>query len=267
MRGHQRDITPSCGPDVWLRLIGQFAAYRAGRALPAIAVGSRKTRTLLALLAIHRGRWLSVNQIIEVLWDDLPRQPVNNIATLISRLRGTLGRDIVVGGRDGYRLGDRTQVDLHVAAKLVDVAETRLAVRQPGQALAAARRAVDLLDDKLAVPDDGLWAALAHRLHTEALRRARHTVAEAALDSGLPHAAQAAAADATAADPIDEAGYRLLMRAHDAAGEPARALVTYQRLRTTLSTELGVDPAAPSRDLHAAILRGNAAPDRGPRPY
>jgi DNA-binding SARP family transcriptional activator len=47
----------------------------------------------------------------------------------------------------------------------------------------------------------------------------------------------------------------MLMRAHAAAGEPARALLAYQRLRTTLAFELGADPAAQTRDLHLAILR------------
>jgi DNA-binding SARP family transcriptional activator len=45
------------------------------------------------------------------------------------------------------------------------------------------------------------------------------------------------------------------MRAYHMAGEPARALSAYERLRTTLATELGIDPSAPTRDLHVAILR------------
>jgi DNA-binding SARP family transcriptional activator len=45
------------------------------------------------------------------------------------------------------------------------------------------------------------------------------------------------------------------MRADHAAGEPARALQTYERLRTTLATELGVDPAPATRAVHMTILR------------
>ncbi|MFD1545765.1 ATP-binding protein, partial [Nonomuraea guangzhouensis] len=60
---------------------------------------------------------------------------------------------------------------------------------------------------------------------------------------------------AVAADPFDEAAQRLLMRAHGAAGEPARALLAYERLRDILAAELGTDPAAETRAVHLAILR------------
>ena len=46
------------------------------------------------------------------------------------------------------------------------------------------------------------------------------------------------------------------MRAYVARGEPARALSAYERLRADLASELGVDPAPQTRDLHTAVLRG-----------
>nr|BFE77607.1 hypothetical protein GCM10020093_002080 [Planobispora longispora] len=49
------------------------------------------------------------------------------------------------------------------------------------------------------------------------------------------------------------------MRAHEAAGEPGRALAAYERLRETLAEELGADPARITRDLHEAILRERTA--------
>ena len=79
-----------------------------------------------------------------------------------------------------------------------------------------------------------------------------------ALRAGRPRRAQVLAEAAIAADPLDEGACRLLMRACVAAGEPARAILAYQRLRTTLATELGIDPTVESSDLHVAILRANA---------
>jgi DNA-binding SARP family transcriptional activator len=95
-------------------------------------------------------------------------------------------------------------------------------------------------------------------MQTGLLRRGRHVAAECALRVGQPARAQALAESSVEADPMDERAYGMLMRAHDALGEPARALLAYERLRKTLATELGTGPVAALRDLHVGILRANA---------
>src|SRR5215475_12863636 len=100
-----------------LCLAGEFTVRRDGSELPASAVGSRKARQLLKLLAVHRGSRVNVDRICSVLWGDAaPQRPAENVATLVSRLRGLLGADVVAGDRGGYRLGDAVVVDLDVAA-------------------------------------------------------------------------------------------------------------------------------------------------------
>jgi DNA-binding SARP family transcriptional activator len=91
-------------------------------------------------------------------------------------------------------------------------------------------------------------------MHSTLPRGARHTAAELALRVGDFRLARTTADAAVAADPFDEPATRLLMRAHLAGGEPARALIAYERLRTTLATELGIDPTDATRDLHLTIL-------------
>ena len=85
--------------------------------------------------------------------------------------------------------------------------------------------------------------------HTDLLRRARHATAQAALAAGDARAAVAAAEAAVRADPLDEVAYRALLNALNSAGEPARALTAYERLRRTLARQLGVDPATATRQL------------------
>ncbi|MFB9880294.1 AAA family ATPase [Planobispora siamensis] len=249
--------------EIELRLVGTLAVSRAGAVLPSAAVGSRQARTLLALLAVRRGRLVPADGIAEVLWDGAPpSRPAQNLATLVSRLRMTFGPDVIVGGRGGYRLGPRVAVDLDRAAALAGEAETRLTGGEPALALAAARGAADMLAAAgvLADQPDALWAEPARTSQAELLRRARHAAAEAALQTRNPAEAVAAAEAAIRADPLDEAAHRLLMRAHEAAGEAGRALAAYERLRSTLAEELGADPARATRDLHEAILRERPAP-------
>lgn len=245
-------------PWTWLRLVGEFAVGRGDRRLASAEVGSRKARTLLALLAVERGRVVAVDRVVDVLWgSNPPRRELANIATLVSRLRAVLGPDVVVGRGHAYRLGPSIAVDLVEAAHLVSEAETRLAGAEPTRALEVASRAVAMLGGGAVLQDqpNADWAGAARDVHVELLRRARHAVADAAWRRGDIRAACAAAEAAAMADPLDERAHRMLMCASHAAGEPGRALAVYGRLRATLSRELGVDPAPATRELHIAILR------------
>src|SRR5262245_59774635 len=102
---------------VTIRLSGTFAVLRDSTA--DAGLGSRKARRLLMFLAVDHRRTVPVDRIVDVLSPDGPPQrPADNVATLVSRLRAALGTDVIVGNRDGYRLGT-AHVDLHEAAGLI----------------------------------------------------------------------------------------------------------------------------------------------------
>jgi DNA-binding SARP family transcriptional activator len=56
-------------------------------------------------------------------------------------------------------------------------------------------------------------------------------------------------------EPFREQAYVLLMRAHVDSGNNAEALATYGRLRSTLATELGADPAPTTEAAYLDVLR------------
>jgi DNA-binding SARP family transcriptional activator len=245
--------------DVLIRLAGPFSVTRDGTPYGKGVIGG-KARTLLKLLAVERGRTVEIDRIVEVLWNgDPPKRPADNVATLVSRLRRTLGSGSIAGGREGYRLGiaPAVNVDLDDAATLIAEAERLLTGDEPAIAGAAAARALELLNAGFVLEDESSahWARPARDEVTGLLRRARHTAAAAALATAEPDDARRVAEAAVAADPFDEAAHRLLMRAHDAAGDSAQALMVYERLRRTLVVELGTDPAPQTRAVHLAILR------------
>jgi len=249
-------VSPS---HVELRLAGTFRVVRDGTELSEGEIGSRKSRTLLKLLAVERPALVPVDRIVEVLWPgDRPVAPEQNVATLVSRLRAVLGRDSIQGGRLGYRLaaGPGIVVDLDVAARLCDQAESKLATAA-ALALAAAERAHELLSAGTAIGDEPYadWADPAREQVRELLRRARLSGTEAALATGDPRLAMGYAEAAMTADPLDETAHRWYMSASVAAGEQAKALAAYEALRQRLGDELGADPTAQTRDLHLAILR------------
>ncbi|HEY7324494.1 MAG TPA: AAA family ATPase [Streptosporangiaceae bacterium] len=247
------------GPRVELRLAGAFAVVVDGTELSDREIGSRKSRTLLKVLAASRPRLVAGEQLAELLWDgDVPAGADRNIASLVSRLRAVLGAGIIRGGRSGYRLGDAgdVSVDLDVAARLCDQAERSLA-RTPAVALAAADRAIVMLADGPGLADEPYlaWADAVRDEARQLQRRGRLAAAEAALATAEPARAARYAEAAMTADSLDEAAYRWYMAATAAAGERAMALRAYADLRQRLAEQLGTDPAPQTRELHLAILR------------
>ena len=268
--GSDTPATTGRSARVELRLSGGFVVVRDGAELEPGQVGSRKSRLLLKLLSVARPGLVATDQIAEVLWNGSPPGSADrNIASLVSRLRSVLGPGVIVGGRNGYRLGDGgwVSVDLDVAARLCQQAEIRLAAA-PAVALTAASRASELLSAGVAVADEpyAAWADPARAEQRSVLRRARLAAAEAALATGDPGLAARYAEAAIAADNLDEAAHRWYMSAAAAAGEQAQALLAYERLRERLSSELGADPAPQTRDLHLAILRDEAGATTGSSP-
>jgi DNA-binding SARP family transcriptional activator len=268
---------PGLSPRVELRLAGAFGVIRDGTELSEGELGSRKSRTLLKLLAVERPALVSLDRIVEVLWADAPPAAAGqNVATLVSRLRGVLGPGVILGSRQAYRLADdpAVNVDLDAAARYCGQAELKLG-GSPAIALAAAEQAVGLLAADVALADEpyATWVDPARGQLRNLARRARLAAAEAAIATDDARTAIRHAEAAIAADPLDEAAYRWYMSACAAAGEPAKALVAYATLRDGLAEELGADPAPETRDIHLALLRQHPSqlprsphPSRPPHP-
>ena len=255
--GHAGSVSGTAAVELFLA--GTFRVVRDGVQLTDGEIGSRKSRTLLKLLAVERPGLVTADRIVEILWpDERPAAPEQNVATMVSRLRAVLGAELIQGGRAGYRLaaGPDVVVDLDAAAGFCEQAEGKLGTAA-AVALAAAERAHELLSAGTAISDEPYadWADRAREQLRELLRRVRLAAAEASLATGDPRRAASFAEAAVAADPLDEAAHRWYMSAAAAAGEQARALAAYEALRQRLGRELGADPAPQTRELHLAILR------------
>jgi DNA-binding SARP family transcriptional activator len=256
-----RDVSqgPAVSSRVELRLAGTFGVIRDGTELAEGEVGSRKSRTLLKLLAVQRPGLVPVDRIVDVLWaQERPAAAEQNVASLVSRLRAVLGTGVILGGRPGYRLAGSPEVsvDLDTAARYCEQAERRLATA-PAIALAAAEQTIGLLAAEVALAEEpyASWADPARGELRDLLRRARLAAAEAALAVGEARSSARYAEAAMGADPLDETAHRWYMSACAAAGEPARALAAYAALRERLADDLGADPAPQTQELYLRILR------------
>ena len=229
------------------------------------ALGSRKGRLALCLLALAEGQVVPADVLVDALWGDTPpAQPEDQLAVLVSRLRSVLGRDRIQHRDRGYLL----VCDWLDASELAALTEEMGRRRGAGNVLgaaAAARVALSLLRGYGPPSVPGDWAQLRLAELDRLAGRARRMAATALFEAGDWMAAIDAATAAVAADGYDEESLRVLLRAYVAGGRVAAALSAYAQARERLADELGTDPSPETVALYAAILRGQLpAPPAAP---
>lgn len=218
----------------------------------------RAERAVLAMLALEPRRVFAREELAEAVFGHLePDRTSANLRVALSRLRSALGdASVIEAVGSGYRLRSGTSVDV---VEFDERADAGRAAQRAGQ-FATARNeltaALALYPADLLSGDASFEFASAAR----ARLRERHAaaledLADTQLGLGVPRDAAATLERAIEREPTRESAYRRLMTAHYAAGEQDAALRAYERCRTILSDELGVDPLPETMTLHERILR------------
>jgi DNA-binding SARP family transcriptional activator len=244
-----------------VRVLGDFGVD----GLAPHALGSRKARQALHLLALGQGAVVRTGVLTDALWAGTPpARPEDQLSVLVSRLRSVLGgRERIAHQDGGYRL-HYDWLDAAELASLIDEVTARREAGNVAGAAAAARVALSLVRGPgPATAAPGEWAAQRQAELTRLAGRARRVAAQLLLEAGDWASAADAATMALDQDPYDESALRLLLRAYAADGQLAAALAAYARTRERLADELGTDPAPETVALHTAILRGER-PAAGP---
>ncbi|MGS0687093.1 BTAD domain-containing putative transcriptional regulator [Nakamurella sp. GG22] len=225
-------------------------------------LGGPRQRSVLALLLVARGQVVSVDRLVEDLWQgEAPPQAIGALQAYVSHLRRALEPDraprtpatVLVSEPPGYAIRVPTNaVDAWRFEALV-----RSAAEQPGT---ASER--ELLDEALALWRGDAFGEFAaepwaepEAARLEGLRVvATERWCEAVLRSGDAHEAVMAAEELTRAHPLREEGWRLLAMGLYAGGRQADALQALRRARARLAEELGVDPGPALLKVEADVL-------------
>ncbi|GAA4546219.1 AfsR/SARP family transcriptional regulator [Amycolatopsis samaneae] len=226
---------------------GQFPALRG-----------EHQRTLLAVLLLEADRQVPIDRLVEALWPaGPPKSHTSNLHTYVSRLRARIAGLRVEHSTRGYRLRAGPD-ELDMLAFRAEAAHGREAARTGDPATAARhfRRAlaqwrgpvlaglhIPLLDAEIARLESERLAAFEDCVDAE-LSTGRHGELTGELQAMITE------------HPLRERLAAQLMIALHRAGRQADALTVYRGLRTTLIDELGVEPGAEARRVHAAVLRG-----------
>ncbi len=228
---------------VRLRLIGQMEAWTLTS--QSVLPTGRKTRALLAVLALSTPRPVLRGKMAELLWSRRPEEQARaSLRQEIHRLSEAMapvdGRSLAIS---------RDHLMLRPGTVWIDVDEVLRATPERPAALS-------LLDGELLEDLDGVDPAFDTWLGGERERlmdRARVLAEQLLRETTDSDQAVAAAHQLLAIDRAHEGAWRALMRAYAGRGERGMAIQAYERCRSVLSDQLDANPSEETQRVAADI--------------
>ncbi|MFB9612156.1 AfsR/SARP family transcriptional regulator [Kutzneria kofuensis] len=252
------------------RILGPLEVVVDGQVVP---IGAAKHRTLLACLLLRANRVVSVDELVDRIWDgDTPHRSKATLQTYVMRLRQVLGDpSIIRTAADGYLITvDADHLDL---LRFTELAAAARATQAGGDLSTAAElfgqalslwRGQPLVD----VPSDVLHREEIQRLVEQRLEVLERRI-EVELSLGRHTDLIPLLRAVTGEHPFQERFWGQLMLALHRSGRQVEALEAFRQVSRLLGEELGVGPGERLRAMHQAVLRddpGLAPPERAPRP-
>jgi DNA-binding SARP family transcriptional activator len=244
-------------------LAGTVCLERGSSLVSGSELPGRQGRLAFAMLAGERSRALPKEELSDELWGEAPPKAWEvALRALISKLRAVLGELGLDGttalphafGCYQLRLPADAWIDLEASVDAIHRAETSLRDGHLADANGWALVASQISRRPFLPGETGAWATR-RRVQLGDIRvRALECRACVLLERGDPVLAAQDAGEVLELEPFRETAYRLLMRAHAAAGNPAEALRVYERCRATIAEELGTDPSPETEALYLRLL-------------
>ncbi|MFN0029987.1 MAG: BTAD domain-containing putative transcriptional regulator, partial [Acidimicrobiales bacterium] len=235
-------------------LIGSLEVRRNGA---VVAVPGGKTAQVLVRLALDAGVVVRADRLIEDLWsDNAVNTNLNTLQSKITRLRRALGDpSLVTGGTQGYALQiDPAEVDALAVLQDVATAAQSMACNEEVAARDRCAAALSRFRGDILPMAAGVWAESwrarleqAHMALLETGFAARDRLGEVTeLISPLEAAVET--------HPYREGLWELLITALYRAGRQTDALAAYQRVRTVLGEQLGLEPGPRLQAIEQQVL-------------
>lgn len=258
---------------VRVRVLGPVAAWVGD---DPVDLGARLQRALLARLVVAHGHTVSVDRLIDDLWEgEPPPKALSALQVYVSHLRRGLepGRQrraparILVSAAPGYCL--RLPVDAVDSWQFEAKVTAAYEESDPQQRVCLLDEALaGWSGDPFAGAGDALWAAPEIARLTELRLAAVEAQAAAQVELGRYGTAVAALERHVGERPEREGAAAVLATALYQSGRQSDALEVLRRTRGHLVDELGLEPGRALRDLERDILRqaDHLEPSRPPQP-
>lgn len=201
------------------------------------------TARLLALLAV-RGRPLARSAVAATLWpDQATREAATTLRTALWRGSKCIGAGIVTG-HEQLALSPEVAVDLHrlrMSATMLQSGQPSGA--NPGPSTCPSTCSPDVFVGELLPGWDDEWLTGERERTRQLAVHALETMCRALTERSRFAEAIDAGVAAVTADPLRESAHRVLIEAHLAEGNVSEATRQYDRYRSSLLAEMGLEPS------------------------
>ena len=249
-----------------LELLGAVQASLDGNPLP---VRGHKQHVLLSRLTLAGGKPVSVDSLIDDLWEESPPADAGSALQVhVSRLRNALSVEIELVGGAAYRLAsDQVCTDVQEFLSLCEQARARGEAGDPSAAVRSFEQAFDLWRGPALgeLGRENALRAAALRLN-EGRDRAIDDWVEVCLDAGRAAEVVDELRSTLDRDPLQEHRWRQFILALHRCGRHGDALDAHRRAREVFIEELGVEPSRMLSDVHAELLRLDSPAPAEPHP-
>ena len=237
-------------------LLGQTKLVSPGGDVSATSAS--RSIELLAYLVLHAGELVPRQYLAGIFWpDSTGSQSLTNLRRELHQLKGLLGSTSCLAAHDGalgWRDGPECQADVREFAVERDAAANALELGDTGNFLSHAQQGISLYRGELMPGDYADWVLEARdNLRTDFVRLCDGAAA-AWLASGDLDRAAAVARRRIHAEPLEEIGYRELIRVQAAQGDRAAAMHTFHECSGILEQQLGIGPDAATVKLAHDLL-------------
>ena len=245
-----------------IQLCGRYVVELEGERVEAGLPG-RQGRLVFAYLVLNRDRAVTRGELVEAVWPgELPGDPADALAALLSKLRSAVGERRLLGrGELRLVLPATARVDVERALAAVHDAESACSLRDWSRAWSASLSAQLVSRRTLLAELEAPWIDEWRRTLEDVFARSLECYATACLGLGGTELAGAerAARQLVRSAPLRESATAVLMRVLEERGNAAEALLAYDALRRRLREELGVAPASWLQAEHRRLLGVPAA--------
>jgi len=220
----------------------------------------RLGRRLWVYLVLNRRRPVGRGELSVALWgEDSPDAADASLNALASRLRSAITRIApgaelrASGGSYALALPGDVFIDRERAWHAIHHVQALRRQGDVAEAWAEAVIANEIAARGILPGEDGAWIEAERRTLRDIELQALEAIGDAEIDRGRPDEAERVGRRLVAADPLRESGYRLLMRALAAGGNPAQASRVMEECRTTLAAA-ATSPSAETERVYREVV-------------
>ncbi|SCG34963.1 AfsR/SARP family transcriptional regulator [Micromonospora rifamycinica] len=224
-----------------------------------LVLGPVKQRLVLAVLVSHAGQVVSVDSLVDRVWERPPSAVRNALYAHISRIRRLLAKvdksNAVMISRtsQGYTL--EASPDIIDVRNFLSLVERARSEPDQGRRAALLGRALSLWRGPAMADLSGHWVSRTRETWGQQRLTAAVEWAKLETGNGHPDVVIDTLTALTMENPLAESIVAELMRALRAASRSAEAINWYARTREHFLDVLGVEPGPELNELHVSMLR------------